>query len=129
CAFLHHAFDFGIFAGAVRAGPAAQLAADALVFVDQHDAVFGALVTGAGRADLDAGRRFAMQAAAREVQRGRRLRRRRGDFVTVHAVEPDAEWIVAVGILVGQRPGDAAGVPFLAGHRAGMAADAGIEVD
>src|SRR5207342_1450810 len=101
CAFLHHAFDFGIFAGTVRAGPAAQLAADALVLVDQHDAVLGPLVTGAGRADADAGRRLAMQAAARKVQRGGRLRRGRRDLVAVHAVEPDAERIVAVGMLVG----------------------------
>ena len=56
-AFLHHA-DIGVeLARAVGAGPAAQFAADALVLVDQHDAVRGPLVGGAGRADGDAGRR------------------------------------------------------------------------
>src|SRR3546814_11281851 len=49
-AFLHHALDRRVFARAVRAGPRAQLAADALVLVDQHDAVLGALVAGAGGA-------------------------------------------------------------------------------
>src|SRR5690606_39182547 len=36
-AFLHHALDLAVFAGAVRAGPRTQLAADAFVLVDQHD--------------------------------------------------------------------------------------------
>src|SRR5690606_18406804 len=66
-AFLHHALDRAVFAGAVGAGPGAELAADALVLVDQHDAVLGALVAGAGRADGDAGRGVAVQAGAREV--------------------------------------------------------------
>ena len=35
-----------------------------------------------------------------------------------------AEWV-----LVGQRAGHAAGVPFLAGHRAGMATHAGVQVN
>src|SRR3546814_1615707 len=67
--------DRRVFARAVRAGPRAQLAADALVLVDQHDAVLGALVAGAGGAHGHAGRRFAVQARAREVQGHRRLRR------------------------------------------------------
>src|SRR5690606_38080551 len=130
-AFLHHAFDFAVFARAVRAGPGTQLAADALVLVHPHDAVPGALVAGAGRAHGHAGRGFAVQAGAREVQGLRRLRGRGIGFelVAVHAVEPHALRILAVGPLVGQRPGDAAGVPFLAAGRAGVAADAGIEVD
>ncbi len=66
-AFLHHAVAVVVFARAIGTGPGAQLAADAGVRVDQHDAVFGALVGGAGRADGDAGRRFAMQAGAREM--------------------------------------------------------------
>jgi hypothetical protein len=34
-ALLHHAFDFAVLARAVRAGPRTQLAADALVLVDE----------------------------------------------------------------------------------------------
>src|SRR5690606_21922506 len=115
-AFLHHAFDFGVLARAVGAGPRTQLAADALVLVDQHDAVLGALVAGAGRAHRHAGRGFAVQAGTREMQRHRRLRvlpghrggrsRRtlRGDFIAVHAVEPHAGRRLAVRLFVGQRP-------------------------
>src|SRR3546814_8385723 len=51
-----------VYARAVGAGPGAQLAADAGVGVDQHDAVLGALVGGPGRADGDAGRVVAVQA-------------------------------------------------------------------
>src|SRR3546814_1726062 len=63
-----------------------------------------------------------------------RLRRggaRRGfrQLVAVHAVEPYPRRILAVRLLVGQRPGDAAGVPFLAAGRAGVAADTGVQVD
>src|SRR5690606_4703813 len=130
-AFLHHAFDRRILARAVRAGPAAQLAADALVLVDQHDAVLGALVAGAGGADRHAGRGLAVQARAREVQglRGLRGRGVRFQLVAVHAIEPHARRVLTVGLFVGQRPGDAAGVPFLAAGRAGVAAHAGVEVD
>src|SRR5690606_30396178 len=101
-AFLHHALDLAVLARAVGAGPRAQLAADAFVLVDQHDAVLGALVAGAGRAHGDAGRRLAVQARAREVQRDRGLggpcpggspacgNRGLGfDLVRMHAVEPD----------------------------------------
>src|SRR5690606_31152653 len=61
-ALLHDALDLAVLARAVRAGPRAQLAADALVLVHQHDAVLGALVAGAGRAHGHAGRRLAVQA-------------------------------------------------------------------
>ena len=66
-ALLHHAVAVVVLARAVRAGPGAQLAADAGVGIDQHDAVLGALEGGAGRADGDAGRLLAMQARAREM--------------------------------------------------------------
>ena len=71
-ALLHHAARVAVLARAVGAGPGTQLAADALVLVDQHDAVLGALVAGAGRAHGDAVRRLAVQAGAREVHRHRR---------------------------------------------------------
>src|SRR5690606_1778735 len=73
-ALLHHPFDFAVLARAVRAGPAAQLTADALVLVHQHDAVLGALVASAGRTHRHAGRRLAVQTRTREVQGHRRLR-------------------------------------------------------
>ena len=51
------------------------------------------------------------------------------DRVTVHAVEPDSVGLRAVRILVRQRSEVAALVPFLARDRAGVAADADIEID
>jgi hypothetical protein len=68
-ALAHHLALFVELARAVGAGPAAVLAADALVVVDQHDAVLGALVAGAGGAHRHAGRVFAVQAALGEVHR------------------------------------------------------------
>jgi hypothetical protein len=51
------------------------------------------------------------------------------DLKTVDAVEPDAVGLGAVGVEIGQRRRDAAGVPFLAVDRAGMAPDADVEID
>ncbi len=48
---------------------------------------------------------------------------------TVHAVEPHAGRVGTVGIKIGERRGDAAGIPFLAVDRAGVTADADVEVD
>src|SRR5690606_15781051 len=113
-ALLHHPVDLRVLARAVGAGPAAELAADALVRVDQHDAVLGALVAGAGGADGDAGGGVAVEAAAGEVERHRGLFRGlapvrpagtvrgrrgtgRGDLVAVHAVEPDPGGLLPVG--------------------------------
>src|SRR5690606_19940972 len=67
-ALLHDPVHGAVFARAVGAGPAAELAPDALVLVHQHDAVPGALVAGARGADGHARGRLAVQAAAREVQ-------------------------------------------------------------
>ena len=71
---LHHAALFAVLARSVGTGPGTQLAADALVLIDQHDAVLGTLVARAGRADGDAFRCLAVQTGAREMHghRGRR---------------------------------------------------------
>ncbi len=53
----------------------------------------------------------------------------RHDLERVDAVEPRAGDVGAVRVLVGQCRAVAAGVPFLAAHHAGMAADADVEVD
>src|SRR4029077_3344530 len=45
------------------------------------------------------------------------------------AIEPDAVGVFAVGLVIRQRRVMAAGVPLLAVHRAGMATDAGVEID
>jgi hypothetical protein len=45
------------------------------------------------------------------------------------AVEPDAGRVRAVGIVVGERRGVAAGIPLLAVHGAGMTTHADVEVD
>src|SRR6516162_4785070 len=50
-------------------------------------------------------------------------------LIAVYTIEPGAVRIPAVGVLIRERGGVAAGVPFLAGGRAGVAAHAGIEVD
>ena len=126
-ALLHHLLVLVDLARAVGTGPRAVLAADALVVVDQHDAVLGALVARAGRAHRHAGRVFAMQAGLREVHRLRV--RKLADLERLHAVEERAGRILAVGTLVRQRPGLSRGVPFLAARHAGMAADADVEVD
>ena len=58
-----------------------------------------------------------------------RLCRAVAHLIGMHAVEPGAVRIAAVGVLVGQRRRIAAGVPFLAARRAGLTADAGVEID
>ena len=127
-ALLHHA-SLGVeLARAIGAGPGAEAAAHAGILVDQHDAICGALVAGACRADGDAGRVVAVQARFGEMDDLRRAVRRL-DLELVDAVQPGAGGLGAVCVLVAQRRAIAAGVPFLAADRAGMAADADIEVD
>src|SRR4029079_1746982 len=94
-ALLHRSVFVIIFPRAVGAGPGAQLAADAGVGIDQHDAVRRALVGRAGRTDGDAGRLFAVQTGAGEMHGA--ARRAVAHFVGVHAVEPGAVRIAAVG--------------------------------
>ena len=126
-AFLHRVLDRVQLARTVGAGPGAQAAADAEIGVHQHDAVLGALVGGAGRADGDAGGLGAVQAGAGEVDRAAAAVAL--GLEAVDAVEPGAVGGGAVGVRVGERAGVAAGVPGLAGRDAGVAADAGVEVD
>ena len=126
-AFLHDAGIGVVFARAIGAGPGTELAADAGVLVDQHDAVFLALVGCAGRAHGYAGGVLAMQAGTREMD-GPAF----GAFAgleCVDAVEPDAVRIGAVGIVIRQRRRMSPGVPFLAVHCAGVTADAGVQID
>src|SRR3546814_7587187 len=66
-ALLHRAAVAVELPRAVGAGPGAELAADAEVFVDEDDAVLRPLVGGAGRADGGAGRFLAVQAGFRAV--------------------------------------------------------------
>src|SRR6516162_5492832 len=126
-AFLHHAGVFVELASTVRASPGAQFAADADVFVDQHDPVLGALVGRAGRAHGDAGRLLAMQAGFREIDGARALPV--AFLVRVDAVEPDAPGLRAIGVEIGQRSPRTAGIPLLAGGGTGVAAYTDIEVD
>src|SRR5277367_2748281 len=104
----HHAFIFIELARAVRARPGAQLAADTDVGVDQHDAILGALIAGAGGTDGDAGRLLAVQTGPREMHGAaiRPLPR----LVGVHAIQPDAVWMVLIRVEVGQRRGVPGGV-------------------
>ena len=93
-ALLHHLLLLVELAHAVRTGPRAVLAADALVVVDEHDAVLGALVARAGRAHRHARRVLAVQARLREVHRLRV--RELADLEGLHAVEEGAGRILAV---------------------------------
>src|SRR5262249_45972810 len=115
-ALLHRAVFVIVFARAVGTGPRAELAADAGVGIDQHDAVGCTLVGRAGRPDGDAGRRLAVQTGAREMHGA--ARSAVAHLVGVHAIEPGAVRIGAVRFLVGERRRIAAGVPFLAACRA-----------
>src|SRR5215510_3924014 len=99
-ALLHDAVAVVIFARAIGAGPRAQLAADAGLGVDQHDAVLGTLEGRPRGAHGDARRLLAMQARAREVHRT--ARRTLAYLVAVHTVEPGAVRIRAVGVLIGE---------------------------
>src|SRR4029453_11192234 len=118
-AFLHDAMAVVVLARAVGAGPGAQFAADAGVRVDQHDAVFGAFVGGAGRAHGDAIGLFAMQTRAWKIPRPALGTPPR--LEGVHAVEPGPMRIGAVGGLIGQRRGIAGTIPLLAARGAGLA--------
>ena len=128
-AFLHHAVAVVIFARAIGAGPGTEFAADAGFGIDQHDAVFGALVGCAGGADGDAGRRFAMEAGARKMHDAGIVPALFLHFIAMDAVQPHAGGIGAIRIAVVKRRGIALRVPFLAGGGTGLAADAGVEVD
>ena len=55
--------------------------------------------------------------------------RKFADFKSLDAVEECAGRVLAVGILVAERPRLAGIVPFLAARHAGMAADAHVQVD
>ena len=126
-ALAHHALVLVELARAIRTRPGAQLAADTDVGVDQHDAVLGPLVAGAGGTDRDAGGLLAVQAGPRKMHgaalgAGARL-------VGVHAIQPDAVWMILISVEIRQRRGMARGVPLLAVHRAGVAANTGVQVD
>ena len=127
-AFLHDARILIILPGAIGAGPGTELASDAGICVHQNNAVFFALVGGAGRADGDAGRIVAMQAAFREMDHASA-----GLLIlhleTVDAIEPHTGRISAIRVRIGHRGRMSAAVPFLAVDGAGMAADTDIEVN
>src|SRR5207344_1149615 len=90
-------------ARAVRTRPRTQVAAHALVLIDEDDAV-AALVRRTGWTDGDARRFLAMQARHRKVDRLRIGVH--ADLVMPDAVEPDARRLGAVGIVIGERSAD-----------------------
>src|SRR6185437_6375243 len=127
CAFAHHALFLIEFPRPVGTGPRAELAADADLGVDEHDAVLCALVRGAGRTDRHTEGILAVQAGAGQVHGARASVC--GDFIRMHTVEPHAVGLRPLLVVIRQRAELPAVVPFLAAHRTGMATDAGIEVD
>ena len=50
-------------------------------------------------------------------------------FVAVYAVEEGAGRVATIGVLIAQRCAVILGIPAFAGDHAGMAADAGVEVN
>lgn len=50
-------------------------------------------------------------------------------FITMHPVKPCAMGIGSIRVLITERRGITTGVPFLATCRAGLAANAGVQVD
>src|ERR1700732_3851865 len=94
-ALLHDAFVGVELARAVGACPGAELATNADGFVDQHDAILGALVGGAGRAHGDASRLLAMQTGFRKMYGACAVAL--ALLEGMNAVEPDAPGVVAVG--------------------------------
>src|SRR5262249_50869382 len=117
-AFFHDPLVGVELAGAVGAGPGAQLAADADGFVHQHDAVLGALIGCPGWAHGDASRLLAMQTGFREVNCARALS---FPFLKrMNSVEPNAPGTIAVRMEVGEWPHMAARVPFFASRRASV---------
>ena len=89
-AFFHHAFGVVIFPCAIGASPGAELAADAGFGIDQHNAIFLALVAGTGWADGDASRVFAMQTRTRHVNNARVGTALFLHFIAMNAIEPGA---------------------------------------
>jgi hypothetical protein len=126
-AFLHDAANEVQLARAVGTSPGAEAAADAHALVDQYDTVLGPLVRRACRTDRDAGRVLAMQAGLGEVHRAP-LGAIAG-LEGMHAVEPGPRGRGGVGVAVAERRRIAAGVPLLAVDHAGLAADAGVEIN
>src|ERR1700751_292226 len=126
-ALLHDTVVVIELARAVGACPGTELAADADRLIDQHDAVFGPLVGSAGRTHGDAVRLLAMQTGFWKVNGSRAFAL--AFLERMDAVEPHAPGAVGIGAEIGQRSHMTARVPFLAGRRAGVAADANVEID
>ena len=129
CAFLHDTFGLIEFPRAVRAGPCAETAADAVAFVDKDDAIFDALIAGAGRTDRDARRVCAMQAGLREVEQLCRTAIFRLNLVGMDPVQEAANRVRAISVRIAQGRAVVLGVPTLTSRHAGMAAHASVEVD
>ena len=126
-AFLHHLLLLIQFACTVRAGPGAVLAADALVVINQHNAILLALVTGASGADRDTRCVFTVQTTLGEVQ-GLGVGELT-DLKGLHPVEEGAGRILGKRIVIKQRAGGSGGIPlFTAGHTR-VAADADVKVN
>src|SRR5262245_24808879 len=113
-AFLHHAMVVVIFARTIGTGPGTELAADAGLGIDQHDAVLGPLIGGACRAHGNASRFLAMEAGAREMHDARLLILCALHLIAMDTVEPGSLGRCAVSILVVERRRIALRVPFLA---------------
>src|SRR5690606_1070210 len=96
--FLHHPRRAIHLTRAVGACPGAEAAPDAGVLVDQYDTVLGPFVTGACRADGDAGRIFAMQAGFGKMHDLRGAVILRFDLEAVDTVEKTARRLGAIGI-------------------------------
>ena len=127
-AFLHHAFGLVHLARPIRAGPGAKAAADAVRLIHQNNSVLDPLVAGTGGADGDAWCILAMQAGFGKMKELSRAVRRL-HLIAVDTVEKGAGWVFPIGTLIAERRAVILGVPALAGYHAGMAADAGVQIN
>src|SRR6185312_8111523 len=84
-ALPHHADIVVEFAGAVGAGPGAQLATDAKIGIDQDDAILGALLGCAGGPDSYAG--GSRERQARPRKRNGQPPRALADLKTMYRIE------------------------------------------
>ena len=126
-AFGHHLTVLIKLPDAVRTGPGAVLAANALVIVNQHNAIFLTLVRRSGRTHRDTGWILAMQTGLWKMY-GLSAGINTG-FISLYTVEEGPRWIGIIGVLIDQRTGSTGGIPLLAGSHAGMTANADIEID
>ena len=126
-ALLHHAFSRIHLTCAIRARPCTKPAANAPIFIDQHNAIFFTLIRCSCRANRHTRCIFTMQARFREMHNPCICAC--AGLECMHAVKPRAHRIIAIGIFISQRRAITGRVPFFTIHHTSLTADTNIKVD